>query len=191
MCLSALIESEAYKAGGDLVNIDVLTSLTESLIHLHKLHDFMRESIQAVFSKLLRNLPPETHGAKVLDKIVTELLVVNKKQDGPLKDYLYEHLDHLSLFLSLKHLYLASKLKDQSPKLIKVLGLDVLSDDSDFQKLKTIVGRSVHIYPRLHGSLAMLIDEIYLFKHPNSDKLRLKEIKKLCKTVFEDHFFDE
>ena len=135
-------------------------------------------------------MPAETHGAKVFEKLVAVLLVANKKPDGTLQDFLFAHLDNLSLFLSLKHLYFSSKIKDQSPKLAKVLGLDILSDDSNLHKLKIIIGRSIHIYPRLHNCLPMLINEIYS-KHASSSKLRLQEIKKLAKAVFEEHFFDE
>lgn len=44
MCLSALIESEAYKTG-NLVNSDVLMSLVSSMMHLYKTYDFLHESI--------------------------------------------------------------------------------------------------------------------------------------------------
>jgi len=53
-----------------------------------------------------------------------------------------------------------------------------------------MVGRSVYIYPRLHTSLLLLINEIYL-KHASSSKLRLQEFKRLAKAIFDNHFFDE
>ena len=65
-----------------------------------------------------------------------------------------------------------------------------MSDDQDFHKLKAIAGKSVYIYPRLHNSLPLLINEIYL-NNASSTKLRLQQIKKLAKTLFEDHFFNE
>ena len=71
----------------------------------------MRESIQAVFTKLLSNLPAETHGVKVIEKLVAELLVGKKSASG-LKDYRFSHSDHLSLFLSLRHTFLSPKYKD-------------------------------------------------------------------------------
>ena len=117
-------------------------------------------------------------------------LLVQASEAGKVKDYALQHSDNLSLFLMLKHLYQGSKLKEQSPKLAKVLGQDVLADESDLHKLRVIVGRSVYIYPRLHTSLPLLINEIYA-KHASSAKLRLQEIRGLCKALFEDYFFDE
>jgi len=189
MCLSSLIESEAYKAG-NLFNSDVLMSLTSSLIYLYQTYDFLHESIQTALVKLIKSLPTENHGTKVFEKVVTELLVAHKKPDGSITDFLFIHLDNLSLFFSLKHLYLGSKIKDQSPKLGKVLGLDILSDDANLHKLKVIIGRSIHIYPRLHNCLPLLVNEMYM-KNSTSAKLRLQEIRKLTKVVFEEHFFNE
>ena len=189
MCLSALIESEAYKTG-NLVNSDVLMSLTSSMIHLYQTYDFLHESIQTAFSKLIQSLPLESHGTKVFEKVVAELLIANKNKDGQLQDFLFAHMDNLCLFFTLKHLYINSKIREQSPKLAKVLGLDIFGDDSNLHKLKVIIGRSIHIYPRLHNCLPMLINEIYL-KHASSSKLRQQEILKLSKAIFEEHFFDE
>ena len=67
--------------------------------------------------------------------------------------------------------------------------LDILGNEEDLQKLKQIVGKSVYIYPRLHTSLPLLINEIYL--RPSSSKLRLKLIKQLTKILFEDYFFND
>ena len=55
MCLSALVESEAYQQlhGGNQVNTEIITSLLSSFIHLYQTYDFLRESVQAIFSKLL------------------------------------------------------------------------------------------------------------------------------------------
>mmetsp|Transcript_36263 Transcript_36263/g.44218 ORF Transcript_36263/g.44218 Transcript_36263/m.44218 type:complete len:88 (+) Transcript_36263:406-669(+) len=85
MCLSVLIESEAYKTG-NMVNSDILVSLTSSLIYLYKTYDFLRESIQAAFQKLVTNLPAEKHGAKIFEKVVSELLV-QASENGKVKDY--------------------------------------------------------------------------------------------------------
>ncbi len=189
MCLSALIESEAYKTG-QLVNSDTITSLASSLIYLYQTYDFLRESIQTAFAKLLQNLPEAGQGIKLLEKIVAELLIANKKQGGDIKDYIFEHSDNLSLYLSLRHIYISPKYKDQTTKIAKHLTMDIFDDDQSLHKLKTIAGKSVYIYPRLHTSLPLLINEIYI-KHASSSKLRLQLIKKLATVFFEDHFFNE
>ena len=85
MCLSALIESEAYRKGSSIEG-DTVTSLLSSFIHLYQTYEFLRESIQAVFVKLLSNVPAETHGVKIFEKIVAELLIAGSSN---LKDTLF------------------------------------------------------------------------------------------------------
>lgn len=126
----------------------------------------------------------------MLEKVVAELLVEKRKQASEIKDFVFEHSDNLSLFLTLRHTFFSQKYKDQSTKIVKHLSMDIMADDQDFQKLKAIAGKSVYIYPRLHNSLPLLINEIYL-KHSSSSKLRLQQIKKLAKTLFDENFFDE
>ena len=72
----------------------------------------------------------------------------------------------------------------------KHLSHDVLQTDEDLQKLKTIIGKSVYIYPRLHQSLPLVISEIYT-KPGSTAKLRLQLIKKLAQALFEEYFFSE
>ena len=59
------------------------------------------------------------------------------------------------------------------------------------KKLTTIIGKSVYIYPRLHTSLPLIIEEIYQSKLNSTPKLRLQMIKKLNKALFEEYFFNE
>ena len=72
----------------------------------------------------------------------------------------------------------------------KHLSHDVLQTDEDLQKLKTIIGKSVYIYPRLHQSLPLVIAEIYT-KPGSTAKLRLQLIKKLAQALFEEYLFNE
>lgn len=65
----------------------------------------------------------------------------------------------------------------------------MFSDELSLKRLQQIVGKSVYIYPRLHTSLPLLIKEIYL--RPTSSKLRLKLIKQLIETLFDDYFFKD
>lgn len=109
MCLSTLIESESYMVGSRIEG-DSITSLLSSFIHLYQSHEFLKESIQAVFVKLLLNVPAETHGVKIIEKVVAELLLSEKNKN--LKDSVFAHSDNLSLFLSLRHIYLSAKYKD-------------------------------------------------------------------------------
>ena len=108
MCLSALIDSQAYTSGGQ--QGETVTSLLSSFINLYQSYDFLRESIQSVFTKLLHQVQSEPQGIKVLEKIVAELLV--SKSGSSLTDSIFEHSDNLSLFLSLRHTFLQTAFKD-------------------------------------------------------------------------------
>ena len=49
MCLSAIVDSQAYQLSQNQVNSEGLAMVVEDLLELYKAHDFLRESLQAVF----------------------------------------------------------------------------------------------------------------------------------------------
>ena len=49
MCLSAIVDSQAYQLSQNQVNSEGLAMVVEDLLELYKSHDFLRESLQAVF----------------------------------------------------------------------------------------------------------------------------------------------
>ena len=110
MCLSALIESEVYQTS---TAGEALQLILGCLVELYRAYDFLRESIQTVFIKLLKNASSDVAAmAKIMEKIVAELIVAESKQTS-IKEFVYAHSDNLSLFLSLRHIFLGSpKLKD-------------------------------------------------------------------------------
>ena len=56
-------------------------------------------------------MPAEPHGLKLIEKVVAELVLVNKKGTD-LKDFLFEHSDNLSLYLTLRHAFLSPRFKN-------------------------------------------------------------------------------
>lgn len=100
-----------------------------------------------MFKKMLTTIQVQAQAVKVMEKIVAELLLASKK---PLREFVFEHSDNLSLFLCLRHTYFRGKFQDQSSKVGKHLSTDLLQDEEELEKLKTIIGKSVYIYPRLH-----------------------------------------
>lgn len=188
MCLSALVESEAYQSGAQ-TSVETIALLATSFISLYKTYDFLRESIQAVFAKLLARLP-ESHGVKLMEKILAEIILEHKDKKGfSMQNFIFEHSDNLSLYLTVRHAYLSPKYKDQSTKASKYLSGDFLVTDEEITRLKAIVGKSIYIYPRLHTSISLIINEIYVKQ--TSSKLRLKMIKNLATSLFADYFFKE
>jgi hypothetical protein len=58
---------------------------------------------------MLTTLPAESHGIKLMEKIVAELIVASKK---PVKEFVFEHSDNLSLFLTMRHSFLSARYQD-------------------------------------------------------------------------------
>ena len=44
------------------------------MLQIRKDHDYCRESVQAVLVKALKNIQPINHGAKLLERIATEVI---------------------------------------------------------------------------------------------------------------------
>ena len=93
-----------------------MVSLTSSLIHLYQTYQFLRESLQTTFQKLLNSVQSPSLSLKVMEKIVAELLLNNTSDSNskkPIKEFIFEHSDNLSLFLTLRHAYLGNPSKYQ------------------------------------------------------------------------------
>jgi len=58
---------------------------------------------------MLNVLPAESHGIKMMEIIVDKLVVKEKKA---VKEFVFEHSDNMSLYLSLRHAYLSPKYQD-------------------------------------------------------------------------------
>ena len=101
MCLTAAVEAKLYQTSPTQVNHDALNKIANDLIAMYKENEFTRESIQQVLAKLLRNINPLNPGAKVLERIVSEIL---GKDD--FKTFIFKHSDNLSLFLTMRGVYM-------------------------------------------------------------------------------------
>ena len=102
MCHSAIIDSQIYHTSTNQLNQEALNMILEDLIKLYKDHDFVKESLQTVFSRIISRFGSETQGFKVLEQLLTQLIPT----EADLKLFIFAHSDNLSLFLTLKHAYL-------------------------------------------------------------------------------------
>ena len=108
MCLSAIVESALYQISPTQINHDAFNKVANDLLQIRKDHDYCRESVQAVLVKMLKNITPINHGAKLLERIANEVL-------GDVKQYVLLHSDNLSFFLVMRQVYLdryVGQLKD-------------------------------------------------------------------------------
>jgi hypothetical protein len=69
---------------------------------LYKAHEFIRESTQKVFAKILTNTNPETQAFKALETIVAQLIQL---KEGKTKQFVSSNADNLSLYLILRQIY--------------------------------------------------------------------------------------
>lgn len=74
MCLSAIVESALYQISPTQINHDAFNKVANDLLQIRKDHDYCRESVQAVLVKMLKNITPINHGAKLLERIANEVL---------------------------------------------------------------------------------------------------------------------
>ena len=75
------------------VNHDALNKVANDLIQIYKDHEYCRESIQAVLNKLLLNVAPINHGAKLMERIAVEVMGSDYKQ------FIFQHSDNLGFYL--------------------------------------------------------------------------------------------
>ena len=108
MCLTAIVESQLYQTSQSQINHDAFNKVANDLIQIRKDHDYCRESVQAVLVKALRTITPANHGAKLLERIASEVI-------GDVKQFIFSHSDNLSFYLVIKQVYLekyVGQLKD-------------------------------------------------------------------------------
>jgi len=74
MCISAVVESQLYQLSPTQINHDAFNKVANDLLQIYKDHDYCRESIQSVLVKLLKNVTPTNHGAKLLERIAVEVI---------------------------------------------------------------------------------------------------------------------
>lgn len=102
MCLSAIVDSQLYQASATQVSQEGVIFLVADLVQLYKNHDYTRESLQTVLTRMLSKAGSEAQGARVLEQLMAKLV----PEETNFKQYIFQHSDNLSLFLTLRHAYL-------------------------------------------------------------------------------------
>ena len=67
MCLTAIVDSQIYQVSPSQLNQEGLSLLLEDLVQLYQAYDFIRESLQTVFSRMLSRFSSDSQGVKVLE----------------------------------------------------------------------------------------------------------------------------
>ena len=185
MCLSVIVESQLYQTSQSQINNDAFNKVASDLLQIRKDHEYCRESVQAVLVKVLKNITPTNHGAKLLERIATELI-------GDTKQFIFQHADNLSFYFALKQVYLeryVGLMKSEQEHFFKHNLLTAGSDNKNtYQKLCKILGQSTYLLPRQHSALTLIIEDIH--RQPKeSDKAKL--LVELVQEVVHGYFCND
>jgi hypothetical protein len=120
---------------------------------------------------MLTNVVPLNAGAKILDRIVAEIFTVTEW-----KSFLYKHFDNLSLFLTIRNVYL-DRFQGQLKEHETVYNHDIFGEDAKtLSKISKIIVQSMYLFPRLHSSVQLIITEIYRTEKTSDRFKRLTEL---------------
>lgn len=178
MCVTAVVEAQLYQTSAQQLNHDAFNKIANDLIQMHKDHAYCRESIQAVLQKLLRNVNPTQHGAKLLDRIAQEVIIPDYKA------FVYSHADNLGFYLAMRAVHL-ERFVGQLREHEHVYENEVLGSDSAFKKIAKIASQGTYLHPRLHSSMHLLVADIY---RGESGKERNAKVTQLLTQVVLGHF---
>ena len=67
MCLSAIVDSQLYQLSSGNSDQEGMIFLVADLVQLYKNHEYTRESLQTVFTRMLGKSTTEAQGARVLE----------------------------------------------------------------------------------------------------------------------------
>lgn len=153
--------------------------MVECLLSLYKKHDFLRESLQKLFVKLV-NQTPTNVSTRLLEKLASQLL-----QTSNLKDFLFEHNDNLALYFCLKPLF-DKRRKETSKKTLQQVSFDFFEDFSEnLQNFSKIIGKSTYLLPRLHSSVPLLVNAAF----ESADSLT--SVTEIIRLLLDGYLFNE
>ncbi len=97
--------------------------------------------------------------------------------------------NRLALFLRLKESY-RTGYAGLSKEYENLFNYNLLSDKKNLKLLQALVSRQTYLYPRLHSSLSLLLEDISNSEETKtSDKAKLTQT--LAKSLLDDHLFNE
>ena len=103
MCVSAIIESGWIGQSTNQGQQKQLLTLLDMLVEIYRSQEFLREAIQVIISKILR---AQNRSVKIFDFLVQKLLVSSDQKPNQIESVIFQSSSSLSLFLTLKGLYL-------------------------------------------------------------------------------------
>lgn len=124
-------------------------------------------------------------------EILMEQAIVQKSETNQgefdFKTKLLTESNRLSLFLRLKEFYLQN-FAGQSKEYESLFSYKILADKKNLKLIQGLVQKTTYLYPRLHSSLPLLLNEISNEQKPQD---RMKLIQTFTQSLLDDHLLNE
>lgn len=157
MCVSAVLESGWIGQGNSQGQQQQLLTLLDILIEIYRLQEFLREAIQVIISKVLR---AQNGSVKIFDYLVQKLLINSDSKQGQLESAIFQSSSSLSLYLTLKGLYLEF-FDGQSKEFNNDMQLHFIKNKKHLHQISSLIKSQTYLFPRLHSSVPLLIEELF------------------------------
>eukprot|EP00347_Sterkiella_histriomuscorum_P004007 403362109 len=194
MCISACVEAKVFGQGIQ-VNHKILKVIVGCLTELYQQNDFIQESISAIFTKILHQIKEQKQIYLSTIEIIMEQLVIKKSEEGAqkggvdFKSTVLSDSNKLGLFLRLKEAYQAGQADGMSKgEYSEVFNYKILADKKNLKQVCYLVQRQTYLYPRLHSSLPLLLNEISS-ESKTADKAKL--MQQLINSVIVEFLFND
>lgn len=138
-----------------------MTTLVDILFKIHISQEFLREAIQTTLVKILKNT---TKSVKVFDYIVKKLLVGDLSENAKVDEgFLFKTSSSISLFLIIRKIY-REKFQGESKEYNTLMNSDFIKNKTYLNSFLNIVKTQTYLYPRLHLSVQLWVEEIFVQK---------------------------
>ena len=97
--------------------------------------------------------------------------------------------NRLALYLRLKDIYLSAGYSGQSKEYEEIFAYRILTDKKNLKMIQALVTKQTYLYPRLHSSLHLLMNEITQAEVKSAERARLTQ--QLVMSLLDEHLFNE
>jgi len=139
--------------------------LIRELAEIYHEQEFLREAIQVIIDKTLRKV---SANVATFDLVADSFLAPKDKADDSKKEKALESnvlssSASLSMFLTLRLAYfqVIAPLGKLSKNYNELMAFDILDSTKQLAKALPLVKAQTYLYPRLHSSLVLLLEDLF------------------------------
>jgi len=169
--------------------------LIRELAEIYHEQEFLREAIQVIIDKTLRKV---SANVATFDLVADSFLAPKDKADDSKKEKALESnvlssSASLSMFLTLRLAYfeVIAPLGKLSKNYNELMAFDILDSTKQLAKALPLVKAQTYLYPRLHSSLVLLLEDLFRGDPNAKSNALLKKFKNINDTFLEASIFNE